>query len=83
MQIIRLPSGTAAEPTLNDLYRSIDPHRRGEREQWAAKALEYLLLARTAAKNAGSRRAIVRIDEAISSARGAVRAAGYRDRRAG
>lgn len=52
---------------------------RGEHEQWAAKALEYLQLARTAAKNAKATRTLQRIDHAISSARGAVRAGMYRD----
>lgn len=52
---------------------------RGEHEQWAAKALEYLQLARTAAKNAKAPRTLERIDAAISSAKGAVRAGRYRD----
>jgi hypothetical protein len=55
---------------------------RGEREQQAAKALQHLQLALTCAKNAKSRRTVERIRQAISSAKGAVRAAGYRDQRA-
>lgn len=55
---------------------------RGEHEQFAEKALEYLQLALTAANNAKAPRTVARIKHAISSAKGAVRAARYRDTRA-
>lgn len=54
---------------------------RGEAEQLAEKALQHLQLALTYAQNAGSVRTVDRIKHAISSARGAVRAAQYRDAR--
>lgn len=54
---------------------------RGELEQQADKALAYLKLALTCAKNAKAPRTVDRIRHAISSAKGAVRAAGYRDAR--
>jgi len=52
---------------------------RGELEQQADKALQFLQLALTCAKNAKAPRTVARIRLAISSAKGAVRAAGYRD----
>lgn len=54
---------------------------RGEYEQMADKALQHLQLALTYAKNAKAPRTVARIQLAISSAKGAVRAAGYRDQR--
>lgn len=66
---------------VNAEFERLNGPLRGEHEQWAAKALEYLQLARTAAKNAKARRTLERIDHAISSAKGAVRAGRYRDMR--
>ena len=54
---------------------------RGEHEQFASRAVEYLQLALTCAKNAKAPRTTARIKLAISSAKGAVRAAQYRDAR--
>lgn len=54
---------------------------RSEYEQQAAKALEHLRVALTCARNAKAPRTAARIELAISSAKGAVRAAGYRAQR--
>jgi hypothetical protein len=54
---------------------------QGVKEGLAHQGLEALFVARAWFKQAGSSRTLARIDAAISSARGAVRAAGYRDRR--
>jgi hypothetical protein len=51
---------------------------RSEGEQQAAKALEYLQLALTCARNAQAPRTAAKIAAAISSARGAVSAAARR-----
>lgn len=62
-----------------ELSRLLGCPLRGEYEQQAEKALEYLQLALTCAKNAKAPRTAERIRLAISSAKGAVRAARYRD----
>ncbi len=54
---------------------------RGEYEQFADQALRYLQLALVCAKNAKAPRTVARIQLAISSAKGGVRAARYRDNR--
>ena len=54
---------------------------RSELEQQADKALQYLQLALTCAKNAQAPRNTAQIKAAISSAKGAVRAARYRSTR--
>jgi len=54
---------------------------RSEYEQQAAKALEHLQVALTCARNAKAPRPVARIRLAISSAKGAVRAAQYRANR--
>lgn len=66
-------------PDFTDTVR--DGFMRGEMEQQAAKALEYLRLALTCARNAKAPRTAARVQLAISSAKGAVRAAGYRAQR--
>jgi len=53
----------------------------GSKERLAMVALAHLLDARALLVAAGSRQTLKRIDMAISSARGAIRAAGYRDSR--
>lgn len=50
-------------------------------EECAARGLDHLLKARVWFQIAGSRRTVARIDKIRDSARGAVRAAGYRQRR--
>jgi hypothetical protein len=71
--------------TLDDVNAEIDRlnggQSRGEYEQYADKALEHLKLALTCATNARAERTAARIRHAISSAKGAVRAARYRDHR--
>lgn len=57
------------------------PSRLVDSVHAAECGLQKLLAARAWFKLAGSSRTVARVDAAISSARGAVRAAGYRDRR--
>lgn len=71
--------------TLQDVNRELEQlygaALRGEHEQMANKTLEHLELALTYAKNAKAPRTVERVKLAISSAKGAVRAARYRDMR--
>ncbi len=72
--------------TIDDVNRELEALHgtplRGEYEQMASKALEHLQVALTYLKNAKAPRTVARVELAISSARGAVRAAQYRDNRA-
>ncbi len=70
--------------TIADVNRELERLNgpmRGEYEQQADKALQHLQLALTYAKNAKAPRTVARVKLAISSAKGAVRAARYRDDR--
>jgi hypothetical protein len=72
-----------------DLFDYIEvAAREAVKEQGASKrafaqqALDHLMAARDALRAAGASRTLERLSQTISSAKGAVRAAGYRDQRA-